>query len=52
VQLTIDDLRHQVVWQLDEIVVGGWPIERRHSRHRLHHTSSFCMGDADGAWRE
>jgi hypothetical protein len=41
-----------VVGQLDQVLVRRGPIERRHSRHRLHHTSSSCTRDAEGAvWK-
>jgi hypothetical protein len=51
-EFTIDDLGHEMVWQFDEVFVRRGPIERRHSRHRLHHTSSSCTRDADRAGRK
>jgi hypothetical protein len=40
VKFAVDNLGHQVVWELDEVLVRGGTIERRHPRHRLHDTSS------------
>ena len=55
VQFPVDDLRHQVVGQLHEIVVSGRPIERGHSRH-VRRTSSRCssrtVGREPAVWQK
>jgi hypothetical protein len=51
VQLAVNNLGDEVVRQPHQAVVRRGTIERRHSRHWLHHTSSDCTDDAEGGWR-
>jgi len=49
VQFAANDFSDIEAWKGDEVLEGRGTIERRHSRHRLPHTSSSRTTDAEGA---